>query len=366
MNQFKSGYSFNTLVQLFVFTIVIAVLILLSLPFLKSFYFANQITYTGILINGLIVSLFFIGLLKIIYLLFYYWAEEKALAQLVRNLNQAQHNITLKVCPKSIIAGRFQTMTDIHKKKSNINQSALASILVAHESTLLSLPRFISNILILCGVFGTIISLSIALLGASNLLETSHDISGMGTVIHGMSTALSTTTTAIVCYLFFGYFFQRLSDIQTHLFSAIELVTTQHLMPKFNHQGDNIMFQLTELVSSLNQTAISMQSVQQQLLSASQKADNLISKYDSRMNNMESDMHIIADLLRQGFRLPNKPNEITRQTQAMPVTKASHSQPIKTNTSHPLGTQNVKSSAHSPVLKHGRIEHSNTQNLIKN
>ncbi len=304
MNQFKPGYSFNTLLQLIIFSIIIAVLILFSLPFLKSFYFANQLTYTGFLINGLILSLFFIGLIKIIYLLLFYWREEKSLGKFINNLNKAQKNISFSVNPKSVIATRYQIMVDIHKQKATINQSALASILVAHESTRLSLPRFISNILILCGVFGTIISLSIALLGASNLLENSQDISGMGTVIHGMSTALSTTTTAIICYLFVGYFFQRLTDIQTRLFSAIEMVTTQYLMPRFNHQSDNIMFQLTELVSSLNQTAISMQTVQQQLLNTSQKADNLMSKYDSRINNLASDVSVISDLLRQGFRLP--------------------------------------------------------------
>jgi len=121
-----------------------------------------------------------------------------------------------------------------------------------------------------------------------------------------MSTALSTTTTAIVCYLFFGYFFQRLGDIQTHLFSAIELVTTQYLMPKFNHQSDNVMYQLTELVGNLNKTVVSMQSVQQHLLSASEKADNLISKYDTRINTMASDVSTISELLRQGFRLPSQ------------------------------------------------------------
>ncbi|MFK5986222.1 MAG: hypothetical protein QM479_12480 [Pseudomonadota bacterium] len=315
MIQFKPGYSFNTLIQLLVFSIILAVLIIISLPFLKTFYFSNQLTSTGLLINGSILGLFFIGLIKIVYLLFHYWREEKSLNQFLINLNQAQPNLSLSVNPKSLIILRYKTMADIHKQKSTINQSALASIMVAYESTYLSLPRFISNILILCGVFGTIISLAIALSGASNLLENNSDISGMGTVIHGMSTALSTTTTAIICYLFFGYFFQRLTDIQTYLFSSIELVTTQHLMPRFNHQGDNIMFHLTELVSSLNQTAISMQSVQQQLLSASQKADNLMSKYDMRINNMANNVSQISDLLRQGFRLPEQKKEITHPQQ---------------------------------------------------
>lgn len=341
MIQLKSGYSLSTLIQLLFFSAVLAVIVLISLPFLKSFYFANQLTYTGLLINGTIVALFFIGLIKIVFLLLHYRKEEKSLAQFLLNLSQAQPSLSNSINPKSLIVSRYKTMTHIYKQKTSINQSALASIMVAHESIHLSLPRFISNILILCGVFGTIISLSIALLGASNLLENSSDISGMGTVIHGMSTALSTTMTAIVCYLFFGYFFQRLTDVQTHLFSSIELITTQHLMPRFNHQGDNMIFHLTELVSSLNQTAISMQSVQQQLLSASQKADDLMSKYDMRIQNMSNDVTLISELLRQGFRLP-EPEKIIEPPQK------------ETNTNKPLTTSQTTINKHTPLLHKGK------------
>ena len=46
-------------------------------------------------------------------------------------------------------------------------------------------------------------------------------------------TALSTTITAIVCYVFFGYIYQRLPMPRTNLISGIEQVTTTFLMPKF-------------------------------------------------------------------------------------------------------------------------------------
>ncbi len=304
MLAFKSGLSAQTLVQLLVFSLLVAILVFFNLSSIKAFYFEDQITYTGLVINGLILALFVVGMIRVVYLLFYYWREEKSIARFLKNLQQEAANMAQGVNPRSLILQRYQTLQDINRQKATINQSALASIMVAHESTRLSLVRFISNILILCGVFGTIVSLSIALLGASNLLESNTDISGMSNVIHGMSTALSTTTTAIVCYLFFGYFFQRLSDIQTHVFSAIELISTQYIIPSLNHQSDNIMSHLTELVSSLSQTAVGMQTVQQQLLKTSQQAETLMSQYDERIQTLTDNVAAITILLQQGFRLP--------------------------------------------------------------
>ena len=177
--------------------------------------------------------------------------------------------------------------------------------MVASESTRLSLPRFVSNILILSGVFGTIISLSIALAGASSLIEND-GISGMGQVIHGMSTALSTTTTAIVCYLFFGYFYLKLTDIQTNLFSAIEQISSQYLIPRFSHKNENMNHQLVELIKSLRQTVANMQVSQKQYLEVAYNVNRITTQYDDRINGMSTDLSEMKDILRQGFRLPEK------------------------------------------------------------
>jgi hypothetical protein len=307
MIQFKSNYSFNVIVRLIVISALLALLILYNLDYIRDVYLKNQLTNTGYFINGSIVALFTMGMIKLILTLLFYWREERAVGRFILNIHRESPNPTDGISQKSLIFQRYATMQSIYRQHAPVNQSALAATLVASESTRLSLPRFVSNILILTGVFGTIISLSIALLGASSLMEN-NGVSSMGQVIHGMSTALSTTTTAIICYLFFGYFFLKLTDIQTNLFSAIEQVTTQHLIPRFSHQNENMVHQLAELIKSLRHTAANMQLSQQQYLEMGSRVNEITSQYDERISGMSEDITQIKELLRLGFRLPEEPH----------------------------------------------------------
>lgn len=303
MIQFKSNYSFNVLLRLIVISVLLVMLIFYNLDYIQNIYLKNQLTNTGYIINGSIIGLFLLGMAKLVASLLFYWREERQLGKFIINLHRDSANPAESISDKSLIYHRYATMKDIYRQHAPVNQNAMAATMVASESTRLSLPRFVSNILILTGVFGTIISLSIALLGASNLMEND-GIGSMGQVIHGMSTALSTTTTAIICYLFFGYFYLKLTDIQTNLFSAIEQVTTQHLMPRFSHQGDNMIHQLAELIKSLRHTAANMQLSQQQYLEMGSRVNEITSQYDERMSGMSEDISEIKELLRLGFRLP--------------------------------------------------------------
>ncbi len=303
MMHFKSSYSFNILLRLIILSLLLVVLIYFQFDYIQNVYLKNQLTNTGYFINGSILGLFLLGMAKQVSSLLFYWREERALGKLIVNLHKESNNPVKGIYEKSLIAHRYVTMKDIYRQHAPVNQSALAAAMVASESTRLSLPRFVSNVLILTGVFGTIISLSIALMGASSLMEN-NGVSSMGQVIHGMSTALSTTTTAIVCYMFFGYFYLKLTDVQTNLFSAIEQVTTQHLMPRFSHQSENMVHQLAELIKSLRHTAANMQLSRQQYLEMGTKVNEITSQFDDRVSGMSEDLSEIKELLRLGFRLP--------------------------------------------------------------
>ncbi|MCW8929743.1 MAG: MotA/TolQ/ExbB proton channel family protein [Gammaproteobacteria bacterium] len=315
----------------------VIVLLFYNFDYIQNVYLKNQLTHTGYIINGSIVGLFLLGMIKLVTSLLFYWREERAVEKFIVNVHKDNFNPAESINKKSMIYRRYVTMQEIYRQHAPVNQNALAATMVAAESTRLSLPKFVSNILILLGVFGTIISLSIALLGASNLMED-NGIASMGQVIHGMSTALSTTTTAIVCYLLFGYFYLKLTDVQTNLFSAIEQVTTIHLVPRFSHQSENMIHQLAELIKSLRHTAANMQLSQQQYLEMGSKVNEITSKYDERISGMSEDLTDIKELLRLGFRLPDDHQHHSQK-------KSSIKQQAQNNNSTNQTTQNFVSKA---------------------
>jgi hypothetical protein len=304
MIQFRARYSRSILLQLILLSILLLFIILVNLDFVTEIYFKNQQTRVGYVVNGSILVLFAVGLFRIIALLMRYSLEESALAKFLRNVEDEEIRPTDRISKNSLIARRYQSIVEISKHNVAVNHSALASTLLATESTRMSLPRFISNILILTGVFGTIVSLSVALLGASNIIDSADGLGNMGMVIHGMSTALSTTTTAIVCYLFFGYFYLKVTDVQTQLLSGIEQATALYIMPRFTYQTDSMLHEVGKLVHALREAAEKMGQVEVDFAEAGRNMNNMLGAYADSMGNLDENIKEIKSLLRSGFRLP--------------------------------------------------------------
>ncbi len=303
MVQYKANYSRSVLFQFLMLSVMVGFLLLINQEFLLNFYFKNQATNTGYIVNGSILGLFLLGIFRLIFLLLRYSREENALAQFIKNVHNDETLPTNHINKKSLIHNRYVSVLEISKHNVAVNHNALASTLSATESTRLSLPRFISNILILTGVFGTIISLSIALLGASDIIDSADGISGMSIVIHGMSTALSTTATAIVCYLFFGYFYMKLTDVQTELLSGIEQATTLYIMPRFTYQTDSMLHEVGNLVKALHEAAQVMTRTQADFAEAGRSLSALTGNNAESLMRLSADINEIKSLLRDGFRL---------------------------------------------------------------
>lgn len=306
MVQYKANYSRSVLSQFLALSILVGFLLLVNHEFIINFYIKNQATNTGYVVNGSILLLFLIGIVRLVLLLLRYNREENALVRFIKNVQNKETLPTDRINKNSLIYNRYLSVLEISKHNVAVNHSALASTLVATESTRLSLPRFISNILILTGVFGTIISLSIALLGASDIIDSADGISGMSIVIHGMSTALSTTSTAIVCYLFFGYFYMKLTDVQTQLLSGIEQATTLYIMPRFTYQTDSMLHEVGNLVKALRVAANVMAKTQADFSEAGRNLNLLTGTSADRITRLSTDIEEIKALLRAGFRLSPK------------------------------------------------------------
>ena len=303
MVQHNTNYSRHVLFQFLMLSVLAGFILLINHEFLLNFYIRNQATNTGYIVNGSILGLFLFGIFRIITLLLRYSREENALVRFINNVEVDETLPTERINKKSLIYNRYISVLEISKHNVAVNHSALASTLVATESTRLSLPRFISNILILTGVFGTIISLSIALLGASDIIDSTDGISGMSIVIHGMSTALSTTATAIVCYLFFGYFYMKLTDVQTELLSGIEQATTLYIMPRFTFQTDSMLHEVGSLVKALHEAANLMAKTQVDFAEAGRSLNALTGTNAESLSQLSGDIKDIKTLLREGFRL---------------------------------------------------------------
>jgi hypothetical protein len=292
------------LIRLIVLGAVAVIVLLANYQFISELYFKNQQTPVGLVVNGGILLIFLLGLVKIVTTLSHYMQEEAALARFVRQFSKDPEKLMKGVSPKSVIARRHNTIRKLSEEHARINHSALAATLAADENTRISFTRYVSNILILTGVFGTIVSLSVALVGASNLLDTAQDSGSMGLVIHGMSTALSTTITAILCYLFYGYFYLKLSDAQTHFLSGVEEVTSVYLLPEYAHDSDSMLHEVTGLIHGLREAAKGMRDIQQEYAEAGNRLHVIAADLGEQMNGMTRSVDGIKVLLREGFRLP--------------------------------------------------------------
>ena len=300
----RPNFSRRVLLRLLVLGVLVLLIVAANLGLLNQLYLENQKTPVGLIINGSILLVFLLGLAKVIAALLYYTREEAALARFVRQFREGSEKVLRGIGHKTVIARRYETIRGLSEDYARINHSALAATLQADESTRTSFAKYVSNILILTGVFGTIVSLSVALVGASNLLDAAQETGDMGLVIHGMSTALSTTITAILCYLFYGYFYIKLIDAQTHFLSGVEEATAVYLLPRHARDSETMLHQVAGLVHALREAAEGMRNIQQDYAEAGARLHTVAARVEERMHGTSGNIEDIKTLLRDGFRLP--------------------------------------------------------------
>ena len=302
----QTSYITPILIQLAALAVVCLLVALWQREFLAEVYLRNQLTQVGWFINGGIVLLFLCGMYQLVRLFISYSGEEEAMAQFTDNVANGS-DPEMGLVEGSIILRRYHTLRDLHHRRSPVNHNALAATLLADQSSRNSFPKFVQNVLILTGVFGTIVSLSIALFGASNMVSTATEIGGLGMVIHGMSAALSTTMTAILAYLIFGYFYLRLTDVQTHVISRVEEATATILLPRFQVTPETVIEDFADIIRAAAALVKRLDASQAQYAEVADELKELLASYRDEMQRNSSALEQMIELLREGFRLQDPP-----------------------------------------------------------
>ncbi len=300
----RKNQSERVLIQISIVLTVIAAVVIWQHDYLINLYIHNQLTNVGLIVNGAILALFGLGMLRMVRLFWFYREQENALDVFSAVIESGDMDrLEDAVPPQSIIGQRYRTIVSFFSSRTEINHNALAATLLARESSKISFVKFINNILILAGVFGTIVSLTVALLGASTAISETGSLRGIDIVIHGMSTALSTTMTAIVAYFLFGYFYLKLMDTQSYVLGRVEHATATELMPRYQAATRSPEQALSELLTGTVETIEKFNDFIQQIQTIGVSQSTMMENFE-RLT--EQNMHMLSDIrsiLRAGFRL---------------------------------------------------------------
>lgn len=291
----------NVVYQIVIFLVVMAGLILYFKQDIANFYVHSGISQTGTLINLSIVILFLLGMVRILMTLFRYINEHHAVIKMVEYLKNNKQDITSIIHDNHLITQRYKAVQWVAKQGAPVNQNALASATNSAENTRLTVIRFVHSTLILAGVFGTVVSLSIALIGAAGLLSSPEGVREMSTIVGGMSSALSSTITAIMCFFVFAYFYLRLNDSRIQLLTSIEEVTTLYMLPRVTYSEESVVRKVAELTDSLNVAADRMLMVEKRFMHAGETLQNAVNDLHGQISS--SSLNEIKDLIRKGFHL---------------------------------------------------------------
>ncbi len=291
--------------------VVVLAIVVWQQDYLANLYIRNQITGVGWVVNGAILILFLLGQTQIVRLFLMYDREEKAIDQFSGALSAENVEEALQSVPStSIIGQRYHTITGFFSARTEINHNALAATLLAQEASRTSFSKFVNNILILTGVFGTIVSLTVALLGASAVISETDSMRGIDVVIHGMSTALSTTMTAILAYFLFGYFYLKLLDTQSFILGRIEHITATVLLPQYQAATRSPEQNLSEMLTGTVEAISKFESFIGQIQEISATQNEMFVKFETLTDQNMELLRDIRSILRTGFRLRDKNDEI--------------------------------------------------------
>ena len=286
--------------------LLFAVLLFWQRGVLAEIYWGPLATELGMVVNGVIVALFLAALARIFYLMFAYAGEDRAVDRFEEQLDFGLTEAGIEDLTESLIVQRYRVLQQGRSELDRPQQATLSAILLNQETTRLGLIRLIQGLLILLGVFGTVASLSLALVGASDLLAFPQDGGGINLVVHGMATALSTTMTAIAAYLVLTLVFSRLVASQSGVCQRIELLTLRRLLPLVAQGDGNLARTLALRLKDLDRVAATLAEIQDRLAPSLEAMRNERQQQNEHGRRLMEALQDVNQTLKKGFRLDQK------------------------------------------------------------
>jgi hypothetical protein len=84
----------------------------------------------------------------------------------------------------------------------------------------------------------------------------------------------------------------------------VEEVTSVYLLPKYSHDSESMLQQVSGLIHSLREAAGAMLAIQQEYAQAGSRLNDVATELGQRMDASTENIDSIKQLLRDGFRLP--------------------------------------------------------------
>ncbi len=312
MRIIKPYFTQNKITFLLLQTLVVSVLVVALVAWqhkiIAEVYWGPLATEIGIVVNSVILVLFFLALVRMLYLLLFYRRENRAINQFDEQMDFGLTDAGVENIESSLVVRRYRTLQQGRLELEQPQQSALLGILWSQESARLSLVRLIQNVMILLGVFGTVVSLSLALIGASELFTSAQNTSGITSVVRGMATALSTTMTAIAAFLVLAFILSRVTNAQAYVCQRIESLTLRRMMPLVARATGSLSQNLLYSLKGLQEVVQDLKTTHEEL---QKQTEYLAQQHEARGQHEQMLIEQLRQsnrLLRQGFRLPNTEN----------------------------------------------------------
>jgi len=298
----RTRYSLTLLQILAVLSLLIG-LVFFYREQVTAFFQTTQAGQLGLALNGAILLIFLLGLVRMVFIFLAYSREQDVLQRFIKRAGENVSNPANTLPDSALVVRRYRAVQTIANQLAPVNQGALAATLVAGQQAQFTLVRFVNSILILSGVLGTVISLAVALMGAAGLMNSPDNMKNMWDIIGGMSNSLSTTVTAIVCYVFFAYFYLRLQDARTQLLANIEDVTSLYILPRFKYTEHNLVGDVALLTASLLKAAEGITQVQDRFLHVGDQLQLTVNDLQAVIAQSGDTILDIHESVREGFRL---------------------------------------------------------------